>query len=168
MIIVLWTGCSSTNLQVTQNADPNRSFFEVPFLTINQKIPLIKVTINGKDAWMIVDTGSTLTILHTGAARHYGFVIRERTDDLSEAEINGFNGSVRIYPVYSFKLQIEGREITIQPKAQNISHLIAKINTHESIIIAGILGADVLSRYRMSINYDTRRISYYVKNSDNL
>lgn len=155
MILLLVFGYYPTPAQRV-HGDSNYS--ALPFQTLNGKIPIVKVQINGKPAWMIVDTGASITIVHAAKASYFGFEIARHTED--KMDMTGLGGSTELLETYGCSLKLGDLTIKQRPKAQDLYRLLSTIKAHDKITIVGILGADVLSRNKMTIDYSSNKILY--------
>jgi hypothetical protein len=151
--LVVITACQTAKVIYTGDR------IEVPFQTLNGKIPLLRVSINGKTAWMIVDTGASVTVVNAAVANQYGFSVAGNFS-ASKTEMTSLAGSADLYATYSCNIRIGELDIRYAPKAQNMISLTSRIKEHEKITIVGILGSDVLSKYKMNINYAAQTITY--------
>lgn len=151
--LVVITACQTAKITYTGE------HIEVPFQTLNGKIPLLRVSINGKTAWMIVDTGASVTVVNAAVANQYGFSVAGNFS-ASKTEMASLAGSTDLYATYSCTISIGDLTIKYAPKAQNMISLTSRIKEHEKITIVGILGSDVLSKYKMNINYAAQTITY--------
>ncbi|MBX2969811.1 MAG: clan AA aspartic protease [Cyclobacteriaceae bacterium] len=152
-ILVIATACQTAKVLSTGE------YIEVPFQTLNGKIPVLKVTINGKTAWMIVDTGASVTVVNAAVANQYGFLVAGNLS-ASKTEMASLAGTTDLYATYSCNINIGELAIKYAPKAQNMISLMSRIKEHDKITIVGILGSDVLSKYKMNINYAAQTITY--------
>lgn len=155
IILLLVVGYYTTP---AQRVHGDSNFSELPFQTLNGKIPIVKVQINGKPAWMIVDTGASVTIVHAAKASYFGFEIARHTVD--KMDMTGLGGSTELLETYGCNLKLGNLIIKQKPKAQDLYRLLSTIKAHDKITIVGILGADVLSRHKMTIDYSSNKILY--------
>jgi hypothetical protein len=133
----------------------------ISFRLAAAKIPMVKGKLNGRDAWFIVDTGASVTLINKAIIKHFG--LSERFDFYEDkTEINGLGGRVGFE---SFVCKIEIGILTINHaalKSKDLNGLFALISGRENIRITGIIGSDILSQYGISINYENKTLSYKV------
>jgi len=121
-------------------------------------IPVIEGRINGKRAYFIVDTGASCSLLNEQAAHRYGFQYRAR----SEEQVVGLNGQAKINLAFDYDVQLG--PVHLKQAVFRTRHLaelanIIRINDH--IDIAGIIGADILKRYGMVIDFNSNTVCFH-------
>jgi hypothetical protein len=150
-------GCASTHL-ITDSGH-----LVIPFRIIGSGIPVIRATINDKEAWFIIDTGASATLVNMSMARYFG--LTDHTDlQKGELEINGLGGVVS-FRASTCKIGIG--PLVVRHRVLRSAHLDGLFSTicnSEKISIGGILGTDLLMQYHISVNYDTRTISCRITN----
>ena len=154
---LLVVACAST----TMVADS--TYQVIPFRLIGGGIPIIKITLNDKDAWFIVDTGASASLVNMAVARDFN--LPDHNNYLAgKTEINGLGGP-RVFQSVTCKIGLGA--ITIHHpvlKAKNLSALFDAIRNGENVTVAGILGSDILSRYHMILDYARGTLSYKMGN----
>jgi hypothetical protein len=116
--------------------------------------------INGKSAWFIIDTGASVSVLNANEARHFGFQVAN-TVYHPVRSINGIGGRSNVYEVSACNLAIGQLPLKyIAWHSQDLHALFQAIHENEEIRIAGIIGSDVLSKYRINIHYNKLALSY--------
>jgi len=135
----------------------------VPFTTIGM-IPVIEGKINGKRAYFIVDTGASCSLLNEQAAGRYGFKYRAR----SEEQVVGLNGQAKINMAFNYDVQLG----TIRLKqaifrTRHLTELTTIIRANDHIDVAGIIGADILKRYGMVIDFNSNSVCFHPRNHTN-
>lgn len=156
-IVPVVLGCASTQL-VTDG-----DHLIIPFRIIGSGIPVIRASLNDKEAWFIIDTGASATLVNMSMARYFG--LADYADfHRGEMEINGLGGSVS-FGASTCKIGIG--PLVVRHRVLRSTHLDGLFNTicsSEKISIGGILGTDLLMQYHISVNYDTRTISCRITN----
>jgi hypothetical protein len=138
---------------------------EMKFHTLNGTIPIVKVYVNNQEAWLIVDTGASITLLDASQAERYGFtLVRSNLPDKNN--LVGFGGKVKFYQTRSCAIQLGQLHIRLSPRAQDMSELSSVIVEHERIRIIGILGSDILYKYKININYHSRTLSFPIRTAE--
>ncbi len=122
---------------------------------INKRAPLILVkgTINDKSSIdLIVDTGASLTMLSREAAKQAGIRLNGK-----RAKAAGPDGSQMVTLATVRLLSLGG----IQVRNLRVAVMdFATLNRVASIKAGGILGYNLLRRYRVTIDYSTRQICF--------
>lgn len=138
---------------------PRKEEEYVSFRMVN-RIPVVNGRINGKQAWFIVDTGASVSVLNAGEAEHFGFRVANTIHQQGRA-INGLGGRSNVYAVSGCDLAIGHLPLKyIAWHSQDMHALFSAIHENEEIRIAGIIGSDVLSKYHISIHYNKLALSY--------
>lgn len=133
----------------------------VPFTTIGM-IPVIEGKINGKRAFFIVDTGASCSLLNEQAAHRYGFQYRSRSDE----QVVGLNGQAKINLAFNYDVQLG----TVNLKqaifrTRHLAELATIIRANDHIDVAGIIGADILKRYGMVIDFNSNTVYFHPRNN---
>ncbi len=153
LLSVLWS-CSPVH---TARHEP--AVRSVNFYTVG-KIPIIKTRLNGKQAYFIVDTGASVSILNETEAEYYGFTVMN-ADVYATTEVMGFNGSAPTGRVNTCTIEIGDVAIKYGNfRSKNMQDFAYILQKNENIRLAGILGADLMNRYSMSINFMDKTISF--------
>jgi hypothetical protein len=142
-------------------AYPDAQAPRVPFTTIGM-IPVIEGKINGKRAFFIVDTGASCSLLNEQSAKYYGFKYRPRSDE----QVYGLNGQAKINLAFDYEIQLG--TISIKQavfRTRHLSELATIIRQNDHIDIAGIIGADILKRYGMTIDFNTNTVCFHPRNN---
>jgi predicted aspartyl protease len=116
---------------------------------------LLRLDVNGKSGNFIVDTGAVTTVLsHTMAAQ---LGINENTPgakiDMGIAGVGGFEGAVLKIPNVTFKSS-KNVEVFPQVVAIDLKRISKTIGTE----VAGIVGYDFFSDYKLTLDYDAAEI----------
>jgi hypothetical protein len=154
LMISVLTRCAPQHTSVARKEDQYVSFRMV------NRIPVVSGRINGKQAWFIVDTGASVSVLNASEARHFGFHVANTVYHEARS-INGLGGRSNIYEVSGCDLEIGQLPLKyIAWQGQDMHALFQAIHDNEEIRIAGIIGSDVLSKYHISIHYNKLALSY--------
>lgn len=141
LILAIVFGCSS--IQFSNNIG------YLPFNTVG-KIPIVEGKINGKKAIFIVDTGASCSLLNESASSEFNFNYRVAKNTFvqsltTESPLQeATNCTIHIGP-------IELRNHVF--KTRDMAGIVSVILKHENVYIAGIIGADILNKYRMTIDF---------------
>lgn len=152
---MIFAGCASTEYIVQEGSHA------VPFITVGTGIPVVKIKLNKKDAWFIVDTGASATLINKAHSKYYD--IPDQLNYLQNIELNGLGGSIRFQSIVcSLEIGLLKFKQAVF-KSNDLNGFFSFIDNREGISIIGILGSDILSRYNMNVNYDTQTISFKIK-----
>jgi predicted aspartyl protease len=125
-------------------------------------IPIVEGKINGKRAFFIVDTGASCSLLNEQAAHRYGFQYRSRSDE----QVVGLNGQAKISLAFNYDVQIGNVELKQAVfKTRHLAELATIIRANDHIDIAGIIGADILKRYGMVIDFNSNTVCFHPRNN---
>lgn len=120
--------------------------------------PIVRGSLNGKEAFFLLDTGSDLSILHTRMARTYGFAISSK---VYRRPIHGIQGETNfVKPIRHANLTLGGHALETSFKGMDIGPLVASIRRKTTFQIAGIIGVDVLMRYGFAIDFQQRQVTF--------
>jgi hypothetical protein len=146
-------GCASAHVSLEGD------YRHLPFRLVGSGIPVVTAKINNKEAWFIIDTGASATLISKAIAKYFGLYNGVNFQKI-EREINGLGGSITVESAV-YKLQL-GELIINHPVliSKDLNALLTVISKTEEITIAGILGSDFLLRYGVIINYANRTVMY--------
>lgn len=121
-------------------------------------VPLVKGTLNGKLAYFIIDSGSSLSMLDEKQIEEYEFTI---VVDVSNNQVAGIGGMLSApHTVSDAKVTIGGIEVVADFKAQDLQAMTRSIKTHAGFDVVGIVGSDWLANNNLVINYARKTISF--------
>jgi predicted aspartyl protease len=113
---------------------------------------LLPLDVNGKRGNFIIDTGTVTTVLSHSMAAQLG--VNENTPgakiDLGIAGVGGFEGVVLKLPNVTFKTP-KNTEVFPQVVAIDLKQISKMIGTE----VAGILGYDFFSEYKLTLDYNS-------------
>lgn len=118
----------------------------------------VKVSLNGKDGRFILDTGASNTCIGTEEADF--FELFSEDSDIRAAGAGSTNMLTRI----SFKNKMEigdWKKQHIDIVLFNMKHINQALTDHDTAVIHGIIGADILEKGRAVIDY--KRKCLYLK-----
>lgn len=108
---------------------------DIPFI-IRRGVPIVKLTINGKDRNFLLDTGSQNSMLVVQYADALGFDVLEMPFE----SVNGAGGTGKMYITRKAEVSYNEKIIHTKFKASNLSVVSRALN------IVGILGGDFLKK----------------------
>jgi len=126
-----------------------------------QSKPIVEVTLNGKKAYFIIDTGADISVLNAAVAEKYGF---ETLKDYSDYTAKGItNQDEKFMKVKNALVLLDSVQMRTDFFAFDMEHLAKSIEERTTYRIVGIIGADLLMRYGFVIDYGTRMIRLALK-----
>jgi hypothetical protein len=129
--------------------------------------PIIEVTLNGKKAYFMVDTGSDITILNARDDNKYGFGTVKRA--FENHSLTGIGGSIsNIYSTYDVKLEVGSSRVMNRYLAYDLSRVVRMTEEKTKIKISGIIGSDLMKRYGFIIDYANQRVGILTIPKDKL
>jgi hypothetical protein len=139
--LALAFGCSSAQ------------FFEntgyLPFISI-ARIPIVAAKINGKNAWFIVDSGASVSLLNESAADFFGF----KYNAYLEEHVHSLSGDSKLKRATNCVVDLGPLQVSHHMfHTKEMASIVAAIELHESITISGIIGADILNQFRITIDF---------------
>ncbi|MEO0333315.1 MAG: retropepsin-like aspartic protease [Bacteroidota bacterium] len=128
--------------------------------------PIVQGKINGKKAYLLLDTGADVSIIHCNDAKRYGFSCHTRTS-LKGFQLAGLGSSVKgLVGVYDMDLQLGSQTIRANYIALDLSGIIRSLNTGTSVKISGIIGSEALKRHGFVIDYDRKEVKMRLPKAD--
>lgn len=131
--------------------------FKLIKLERNGYHPVCTVTINHKDAIMVIDTGASHTVLDKKQAVRF---LPESKIKLSEAKSSGLgtNDMGSAYATFDYfilgDLALRRRKTIIL----DLAHINLAYATMQLPLIDGVIGCDILKKYKASINFSTKKL----------
>ena len=130
--------------------DTQAPSFKTTIAQPDGKLSFIKTNINGKEAYLLIDTGANLTVIDTKAAAHLGLKTRE-----SGGDITGIGGTTLMQEATNVKfIELGPNDYPVKVMVSDISGVLETINSAVSFKVVGILGSDFLTQNRMVIDYN--------------
>lgn len=122
--------------------------------------PIMEGTINNKKAYFLLDTGASISILHSKAAKKYGFT--EASYQYSDAhQVISFSGEIsHLAHARSVEIHLGDQNIKTPFFIEDFSAVVENTRNRTSIEIAGIIGSDVMRMYGFQIDYLNREVSF--------
>jgi hypothetical protein len=122
------------------------------------KLPLIKGSINGKEAYFIIDSGATVTVLNSNMADEFGFRVEEDLD----GEAAGYGGKAHFMKAAAVTIKTDtGIELWAPDiKAQDLSPIVNAVKNNENVTVSGIIGTNIIKKYEFIINFKDYTINF--------
>ncbi len=119
--------------------------------------PIIKTEINGKTAYFLIDTGSSMTIINSSKLEKYDLETLKFT---SRRKAVGFNGNREwMLKVTNAEMRLDGQFSYDDFYSMNLDLIAQSILKETNIKITGIIGTDLLRKHHCIINYNQRRLT---------
>ena len=120
---------------------------------LSDKRPIIKISINGNNAYALVDTGASLNLIDDNQLKSFKVSRRFKMGDAQ-----GVGGSTELYHVNNCKVDIEGVPV-YQFVSSDLSNIVNSIEAETNIKISCILGIPAIKEAELIINPSTNEIS---------
>lgn len=125
--------------------------------------PIVKATINGKTAYLLLDTGSDINIMHSRVAKKYNFAIYKKNVGLRR-RLTTVNGMEREFGhAYDLYLMLSGRHIPSDFITLDIGSIVKSVRNNTGITISGIIGSGTMKNHYFIIDYEKEEISMKMK-----
>lgn len=123
--------------------------------------PIIQMNLNGKKAWVLLDTGSEISVLNTKSKDKYKFNIYE---DYESPTVAGFGSTHNyLYHVMNAKLYFGNVELKSTFYAYNFCNIVNSIRARTGKTITAIIGTKVMQSYGFIIDLGNNRVSMAYK-----
>jgi hypothetical protein len=111
--------------------------------SIPNRLPVLKVTINGVQGRLLLDTGAGLSMIDSSVCKKYGFDVYA----LEDMVVNGIGGSQVLYHTKGVEVYYDEQPMYIRFKSANLSAI------RKQLGVVGIVGTDYLRQHKMIIDY---------------
>ena len=120
---------------------------------LSDKRPIIKININEKAAYALVDTGASLNLIDDNQLKLFKASRRFKMGDAQ-----GVGGSTELYHVNNCNVDIEGIPVH-QFVSSDLSNIVNSIEAETNVKISCILGIPTIKEAELIINPSTNEIS---------
>lgn len=129
----------------------------IKFRTV-KNIPVIEGRLNGKPALFIIDTGASVSILNKSDSRRFGF----RCTDSAGHHVAGLGGgNSEMNLAINCEVEFGTMKLrNVRFHAKGLGRVVSVISAHEGVRITGIIGANIIEQYKITIDYKNRTISF--------
>jgi len=128
-------------------------------ITIMHNLPVVKGKINDKDAYFILDTGASVTLLNNALAEDFGFAVVQN-EYWENYVVTGLGGKHLIQEARNVVVQLGGERLAFINKACSLQK-ISKNFAADHIKIAGIIGSDIMGFLGSEINFANHYVIFY-------
>ena len=124
-----------------------------------QSKPIIKATINGKPAYLLLDTGSDINLLHSKGEKEFKFSSYRRHDGSNNilATVNGIERDFCY--VFNIHVSVGVKHIPGCFIWLDIGSIVRSIRIKTGITISGIIGSETMKRLCFMIDYEKEEIA---------
>lgn len=122
------------------------SYCQEDVLIISEKRVIVEVDINGNQAFMLLDTGSTLNLINEKELKSFGI-----NKSFYIGELSSMHSESSIYSLKNCKLKIGNLEY-MQFGCSNLSNAVNGIYEDTGIRVVGILGTPAIKQLGMIID----------------
>ena len=127
---------------------------KVSFASYN-KLPIVEGKINNRKAFFILDSGASISVLDENQANKYDFDVLDSPGN----EAAGYGGVAQFSNAFNANVELGGVQFTSNYRAQDLTAIVSIMEAQEGIIIAGIIGNDVMKPNKFIINFADNTIS---------
>ena len=127
----------------------------IKFTSVN-KLPVVEGKINNKKAFFIIDSGASISVLDEDQSNTYNFYYQQ-LEDISQAA--GYGGNFNYGHAYDAEISLGGLDLYTEYKTKDISDIVDVIKQNDHIIVTGIIGSDIMKKYKFIINYSNNTIT---------
>jgi predicted aspartyl protease len=121
--------------------------------SLSPKRLIIEATINGKPAFMLIDTGASVSLVDIRAAARYGFTLR----GAAAIALTGAGGALAARHVAAIDVRVKGIPL-YQFIAADITAIMQSIARETGISVCGIIGLPQIKAAEMRMNPATGTI----------
>lgn len=128
-----------------------------------QSKPIVKMTLNGKKIWALLDTGTESTIIDLNAKEDYGF--RTYVNPSSEYTVAGVgpNNYHQLQPVKDADLLYGETQLKRKVYAYNLKNIVSSIHERTGKKITVIIGSDMMAAYGFVIDLGNKTVELHSK-----
>lgn len=124
--------------------------------------PIVEMTLNGKKVWVLLDTGSAITIFNIEAKEKHGFQTFLIDDDKFKVPGFGSEGN-QLLQVRKVKLKFGEVRLRQQFFAFDLSNIVSSISSRTGKEIVAIIGTNMMSTYGFVIDMGQNTVSMRLK-----
>jgi len=152
-LVTVLVGTIITFIAEAHTADPlENAYTEIVSL---EKVPIIEVSLNGKSAYFVLDSGSDVSLLHLPDALNFEFSHQKRA---SKSIVGASGGNQPLYQASDFELLLGQRPLQTMFFATDLATIIESLAASTGITITGIIGMDLMRKYGFEIDYLNQRL----------
>lgn len=130
-----------------------------------QSKPIVKMTLNGKKIWALLDTGTDITLVDINAQEEYDFKTYISLDSKYILPGIGANNYYQLHQVRNAELHYGDTQLKRKVYAYNLSNVVGSIREHTGKKVTAIIGADMMRAYGFVIDLGNRTVTMQKKNN---
>ncbi len=121
-----------------------------------EKVPIIEISLNGKTAYFVLDSGSDVSLLHVLEAENFQFT---RNKKASKSIIGASGGKQPLFEASQIKLKIGQHSMQTVFYATDLSTIVESLSISTGFTISGIIGMDLMRKYGFEIDYGNQKLT---------
>ena len=123
-----------------------------------QSKPIVKMTLNGKQIWVLLDTGTESTIIDLNAKEDYGF--RTYINDNPEYLVAGVgaNNYHQLHQVRNANLLYGETQLKRKVYAYNLENVVRSIHERTGKKVSAIIGSEMMGSYGFVIDLGEKTV----------
>ena len=157
-IILILIVSSNITLSVGKNPPPQSITVEIVNI---EKVPIVKCELNGKEVYLVLDSGSEITLVHGPDAEKYGFTYK---NGASKSIVGASGGHQSLFEAQAVELTIGQQLLKTQFYATDLSVIVKFLAISTGLKISGIVGMDLMCRYGFEIDYLSQQLVLHPNN----
>ena len=114
------------------------------------KLPIIPVEIKGKHLCLIIDTGSTCSLIDSNVVEYF----KDIATPVGDYNISGIDGTKHKVDVITLPFSFEGQSYSPKFCVKPLLEDFKDIETESGIQVVGLLGTDFLMENKWIIDFD--------------
>lgn len=119
--------------------------------------PIVEMTLNNKKTWVLLDTGTDISILNINDKDEYGFSTFLNND--AKYKVPGFGSeNNHVHQVSNARLQFGNTQLKRKVYAFDISNITNSIKTRTGRHVTAIIGTNMMSAYGFVIDMGTKTV----------
>ncbi|PIB35970.1 hypothetical protein BFP72_11470 [Reichenbachiella sp. 5M10] len=130
--------------------------------------PIVPMTLNGKKTWVLLDTGSDISVLNLRDQDKYAFHAHQ--DFNQKIKVAGFGSRHnQLHEVTNAQLYFGEMRLKTDFYAYDITHIVSSIRARTGKTVTAILGTNLMRQYGFVIDIGTStvHVDYQVKEKKN-
>jgi hypothetical protein len=123
-----------------------------------QSKPIVKMTLNGKKIWALLDTGTASTIIDLNAKEDYGFRTFISSDSEYVVAGVGPNNYHQLHQVRNAEILYLETELKRKVFAYNLQNIVSSIQERTGKKITAIIGSEMMCAYGFVIDLGEKTV----------
>lgn len=153
IIFILVSAFSSSRVRAQQS---DIKYIEIVHM---DRKPIVAAKVNGKKTYLIVDTGSDISMLNIKSSEHFGFVPTVNSELTYQLE--GLNGEKKqLSWAKKLSVTLGDSEIKARFYTMDLTRLMSSVKHKTHISVQGIIGSDIMKKYDFRVDFKNRNIGF--------